>query len=162
MKYVALLIVIFTGFACSKNSVNPSSTDQTATPGTYGNYFFYDSLVSNGKGIAFLSTVDSGIAYPGFDSCTVWASGKFDSLSYSIKTTYKTVPAYKIVCQMTLNNKTYKYNALTAFSMGGAQYEDTIKAVYVSGLNPNGNLSAISFGTYTLYQAFNIPVRFVK
>ncbi len=161
MKYVALLIIMFIGFACSKSSVSPSSTNQTATPGTYGNYFFYDSLVSNGKGIAFLSTVDSGIAYPDFDSCTVWASGKADSLNYSIKTTYITTPSYKIVCQMTLNNKIYKFNALSAFSIGGAQYEDTIKAVYVSGLNPNGNLSPVSFGTYTLYQAFNIPVRFV-
>ena len=160
MKYITIFAFLVSCYSCSKSNVNPSSTDQTATSGTYGNYFFYDSLVWNGHSIGFLSTIDSGVAYPDFDSCTVWASGKQDTLTYSIKTTYKTVPSNQIVCQMTLNNKIYKYTGSPDFNIGGAEYGDTIKAVYVNGLTPMGSLTGMSLNQFTLYQAFNIPVRF--
>ena len=154
----ALMVMLV---SCAKNNSGPASFNQTATPGTYGNYFFYDSLVWNGHFSAFLSTIDSGIAYPDFDSCTVWASGKKDTINYSIKTTYKTVPAYSIVCQLTINNRVSKFSGNVNFSIGGAVYGDTIKAVYVDGLTPTGALAGVTPGKFTLYEAFNIPVRFV-
>jgi|GEM_PF-5773288 len=161
MRYLFLVIISIGFLACNKNTSAPQVSNQTIGTGTYGYYFFYDSLTWNGHSTSFFSSVDSGIAYPNFDSCIVWASGKKDTINYYIKTTYITNPADSIACEMNLNNRKYKFNKALAYSMGGAMHGDTIKAVYVSGISPDSSLCPIVLGPYTIYQAFNIPVRFV-